>query len=264
VFSPHARRRRRALGRRGCPGRCMASMQLQPDEHRPCCGEQPQFQPQPPGRLLSTEPGEHACECDAETDPGVHQRTQGRCVPTRQFRQAPAADAHQRPGAEDARAGTQHGTDKRRGPSSDAGDGQRGERHPEEGQLQSAQRIGGEPGRGERAQQVAGVIRRRPFRARGGAQRAVAQHQRQQRREREAADAHGHRERDGAADDHEPGFSVCAVDLGHGRRVVRGARAAYRRRPGLVRSAAGWRRHAEQARGVAPGSGFPSPCPRRI
>ena len=196
-----------AVDRSACSGRCWgraSTLQAQPHEHRARDGDQPQLQPQPAGRLSPAEPGERAGQRDAQADPGVDPGAQLRGVPPGQFGQAPAARADQRPGTEDAGGGAQHGTDQGRRFTIGPCGGHRRQRNAEQAQPQAAARVAGEPGGGQGTDEVAAVVGRRPFRAGGGAQGAVAHHQRHQRREGEPTDAHGDGEGDDAAADDEP------------------------------------------------------------
>ena len=194
----------------------LRSCKPSPTNTAPASGDQPQLQPQPAGRLATAKPGERAGQRDAQADAGVDPGAQLRGLPPGQFGQAPAARADQRPGTEDAGGGAQHGTDEGRRLTAGPRRGQRRQRNAEQGQPQAAPRVAGEPGGGQGTDEVAAVVGRRPFSAGGGAQGAVAHHQRHQRREGEPADAHGDGEGDDAAADDEP---CRAVRVG-GRKCV--------------------------------------------
>ena len=173
-------------------------LQSQPYQHRTREGDQPQLQPQPCGRLATAEPGERAGQRDAQAHAGVDPGAEPRSLPPGQFGQAPTARTDQHPGAEDAGGGAQPSADEAAAPRC-PGRGQRRQRHTEQGQPHAAERILGEPGRGQGPDEVAAVVGRRPFSSGGGAQGAVTQHQWHQGREREPSDAHGNGEGDDAA-----------------------------------------------------------------
>ena len=177
----------------------------QPYEHRARRGDQPQLQPQPAGGLAPAQPGERAGQRDAQADAGVDPGTQLRGMTPGQFGQAPAARADQRPGAEDAGGGAQHGAEEGQRLPVDPGRGQRRQRDADE--ATAARRAAGHWKTRRRSGRRRGsrIVRCRPFGAGGGAQGAVAHHQRHQRRESEPADAHGGGKGDDAAADDQPG-----------------------------------------------------------
>jgi hypothetical protein len=79
--------------------------------------------------------------------------------------------------------------------------GQRGEHDAGERQQQAAARLSAQMPRRQGTDEVATVVGRGPLGPGGRRDAAVAQHQRQQGREGEAADAHRHRQRDDADGD---------------------------------------------------------------
>ena len=157
------------------------------------------------------QPGERNPKSNARVD---HPGEIGAPSP-RQVLQRPRAGRDERPGAEHAGDEAQNHP---RSQSIERAHGGRG--HDDAGKAHAHQRRQGEaqPARGQGADQIAQVVAGRQPRAGARRQRAVTDHQRQERREGEPADPHRHRQSDGrngaGSRDGERGQTCVDVEIG--------------------------------------------------